>query len=255
MSGPGNLIHIVLDANVYIDAVSADNLQVLGDPLSFDDIPSLPPRRVHPCLHILGVIRDGGFAGQGPALEVSDHILAMVDQALTSMWWSEADTDEFLRPKSGTIEYYRADLDHPVAGIWSIEIPLEPFSADDEFDPATFRPGPAGPEIIDTAIVLDFIKLPAEELTELSQRTFTFPVNPEDGYIDGSIYLIAAHCPLPSGRHPHRLRRSHHKPDHSHFPRPLRLRKRRRHRAPQPHRGVEGGSPVRVRPTGLNTSV
>lgn len=105
-------------------------------------------------------------------------------------------TDDFLRLRTGTIRYYPAGLDHPVAGTWTIEIPLEPFSADDEFDPATFRPGSDGPELIETEIVLDFIELPADELAGLSRRTFEFPQRHEDGYIDGSIYLIAAHCPL-----------------------------------------------------------
>lgn len=105
-------------------------------------------------------------------------------------------TDDLLRLRIGTIRHYPAGLDHPVAGTWTIEIPLEPFSADDEYDPATFRPGSDGPELIETEIVLDFIGLPVDELTGLSRRTFEFPTYPEDGYIDGSIYLIAAHCPV-----------------------------------------------------------
>ncbi|MGH3391468.1 MAG: hypothetical protein ACRDOO_21575 [Actinomadura sp.] len=103
-------------------------------------------------------------------------------------------TDDFLRLRTGVIRHYPAGLDHPVAGTWTIQIPLEPFSAGDEFDPATFRPGSDGPELIETEIVLDFIELPADELAGLSRRTFEFPTKPEDGYIDGSIYLIAAHC-------------------------------------------------------------
>ncbi|MBE1531256.1 hypothetical protein [Actinomadura algeriensis] len=105
-------------------------------------------------------------------------------------------TDELLRLKPGTITYYAADLDSPVAGTWSIEIPLEPFSADDEYEPETFRPGQAGPELVETEFSLDFISLPTEHLTALSARTFTFPVNPEDGYIDGSIYLVGTHNPV-----------------------------------------------------------
>ncbi|GAA0582806.1 hypothetical protein [Actinomadura livida] len=105
-------------------------------------------------------------------------------------------TDDFLKLKPGTICYWPATLDHPVAGTWHITIPLEPFSADDEYEPATFRPGDGGPELVKTEISLDHIHLSATELTGLSQRTFTFPVNPEDGYIDGSIYLVASHCPV-----------------------------------------------------------
>ncbi|MFD6097396.1 hypothetical protein ACFVWN_23115 [Nocardiopsis flavescens] len=71
MNDGGSLLGVVLDANVYIDAVSGDNLTVLGDPLEFDGIPSLPPRRVHPSLHVLGVIRDGGILGRGSWRSVS----------------------------------------------------------------------------------------------------------------------------------------------------------------------------------------
>lgn len=105
-------------------------------------------------------------------------------------------TDEFLKPTPGTICYWPADLDHPVAGTWSITIPLAPFSADDEYEPATFRPGAGGPELVATEISLDHIEFPATEPASLTQRVFTFPARHEKGHIDGSIYLIAAHCPV-----------------------------------------------------------
>jgi hypothetical protein len=105
-------------------------------------------------------------------------------------------TDAFLQLRPGSIKYYPADLDSPVAGTWSITIPLAPFSADDRYEPTTFRPGTAGPELIETEIRLDFIELPAEDLAALSERTFAFPVNPEEGYIDGSVYLLATHAPV-----------------------------------------------------------
>ncbi|MFG2243903.1 hypothetical protein [Spirillospora sp. NPDC048823] len=105
-------------------------------------------------------------------------------------------TDEFLTPTPGTISYWPAGLDHPVAGTWSITIPLTPFSADDEYEPATFRPGASGPELVTTEISLDHIQLPATNPASLSRRVFTFPARHEEGHIDGSIYLIAAHCPV-----------------------------------------------------------
>ncbi|MFC9970289.1 hypothetical protein ACFVH6_05230 [Spirillospora sp. NPDC127200] len=105
-------------------------------------------------------------------------------------------TDDFLQPEPGSICYWPGDLDHPLAGTWNITIPLKPFSADDWRRPATFRPGPGGPELVTTEISLDDVRLPATDLEALSRRTFTFPVNPEDGYIDGSVYLVAAHCPV-----------------------------------------------------------
>jgi hypothetical protein len=49
---------IVADANVYVDAVVHDATKVLGDPPSLAHIPSLPPRTVHPALHLLGVVRE-----------------------------------------------------------------------------------------------------------------------------------------------------------------------------------------------------
>ncbi|MFI6517922.1 hypothetical protein ACIBF1_20365 [Spirillospora sp. NPDC050679] len=105
-------------------------------------------------------------------------------------------TDEILRVEPGIIRHWPAHLDHPVAGTWAITVPLRPFSADDEYEPATFRPGTGGPELVTTEISLDHVQLPATGLEALSRRAFTFPVNPEDGYIDGSIYLVATHCPV-----------------------------------------------------------
>ena len=47
-----------------------------------------------------------------------------------------------------------------------------------------------------TQIRLDFIEVPAEDLSELANCAFQFPVNPADGYIDGSIYLGGSHNPV-----------------------------------------------------------
>jgi hypothetical protein len=78
---------IVADANVYLDAVLHDNAKLLGDPPALGRVPSLPPRTVHPALHVLGVIRDATDTGVGPALAISDHILLMVVHALRSEGW------------------------------------------------------------------------------------------------------------------------------------------------------------------------
>ncbi|QNN56524.1 hypothetical protein H9K76_18600 [Diaphorobacter ruginosibacter] len=48
-------------------------------------------------------------------------------------------------------------------------------------------------ELIDTSIRLDGVELPSVMLRSLVARSFDFPVNPEDGYIDGSIYLAGMH--------------------------------------------------------------
>ncbi|GAA0965511.1 hypothetical protein [Actinocorallia libanotica] len=101
--------------------------------------------------------------------------------------------DEFLQPHTGVIIYYWAGLDHPVAGSWSIQIPLLPFSAEDEYEPSTFRPGTEGPTIVETEISLDFISLPGDHLTTLDRQIFSFPTAFQEGFIDGSIYLLATH--------------------------------------------------------------
>ena len=40
------------------------------------------------------------------------------------------------------------------------------------------------------------MELPSDRFEVLAGRTFTFPVNPEDGYIDGSIYIDHVHHPV-----------------------------------------------------------
>jgi hypothetical protein len=51
-------------------------------------------------------------------------------------------------------------------------------------------------DLIDTSIRLSGFSLPSLVLADLVGRTFTFPVNPVEGYIDGSIYLFSAHHPV-----------------------------------------------------------
>lgn len=79
-----HLVHVVLDANVYLDAFHSDNV---GAPIRIDLLPSLPPRRLHPAVHVLGEIYHGARRGAGPALHVSDHILAMVENRLHILKW------------------------------------------------------------------------------------------------------------------------------------------------------------------------
>jgi hypothetical protein len=63
---------------------------------------------------------------------------------------------------------------------YDIRINLQPFMLDDES--------------IKTAFCLDGVQLPEDKQAWVNQ-TFTFPVNPHDGYIDGSIYLLCVHNP------------------------------------------------------------
>lgn len=104
--------------------------------------------------------------------------------------------DEFLTPMPGSISYFGLDRGEPLAGTWRIEVPLRPFSADDEYDPTAYRAGVSGPVIVSTAVILEFIRLPAVDLGGLSRRHFRFPVNAQSGYIDGSLYLAASHHPV-----------------------------------------------------------
>lgn len=46
-----------------------------------------------------------------------------------------------------------------------------------------------------TEIQLEFIDFKINNLSELENRLFKFPKNPENGYIDGSIYFGGAHNP------------------------------------------------------------
>ena len=105
--------------------------------------------------------------------------------------------DDLLRLEPGTIVYHSPLRSGPDADTWSITVPLAPFSAEDRFDPGTFRPGTDGPDVISTAVRGEFIGLPGGDLDALSGRTFEFPASPyDDGYIDASIYLCGAHNPL-----------------------------------------------------------
>lgn len=64
----------------------------------------------------------------------------------------------------------------------SIEIPLAPFTLDGE--------------VVETAIHLGGVSLPTADVLKLAGRTFSFPVNPKTGYIDGSVYIQHAHHPV-----------------------------------------------------------
>ena len=73
-------------------------------------------------------------------------------------------------------------LDIPKTLFYKIEISLKPFIIEEE--------------TVETSIVLGFINLKISELKEVENRTFHFPINPEKGYIDSSIYLFDVHNPF-----------------------------------------------------------
>lgn len=102
--------------------------------------------------------------------------------------------DELLLPLDGVLHHIDVSREAD-GGTWTITIPLAPFSADDQYATA-WRAGTDGPEVVSTSIRLDSIELPGETVADLADRTFQFPVNPTAGYIDGSVYLAAAHNPV-----------------------------------------------------------
>jgi len=102
---------------------------------------------------------------------------------------------QLIKATPGEIVFFSRDVPAPSGGTWSILVPIEPFSADDEHS-TDWRAGAEGPYIVSTQIRLDFIEVPAEDLSGLANRAFQFPVNPADGYIDGSIYLCGSHNPV-----------------------------------------------------------
>ena len=73
-------------------------------------------------------------------------------------------------------------LNIPKTLFYKIEISLKPFII--------------GEETVETSIDLGFIDLKISELKEIENRTFHFPINPEKGYIDGSVYLFDVHNPF-----------------------------------------------------------
>lgn len=65
--------------------------------------------------------------------------------------------------------------------LYNINIPVSKFVLDGE--------------IVETAIRLDSISLP-ESLISCIGKTINFPLNPEEGYIGGSIFLKHSHNPI-----------------------------------------------------------
>ncbi len=72
-----------------------------------------------------------------------------------------------------------------VDGDVSIEIFLEPFEL--SFEDYS--------ENVNTSIRLDGIEI-SSSLNKLQGKKFDFPVNPDTGYIEGSIYFFSAHNPV-----------------------------------------------------------
>src|SRR5262245_34536093 len=80
---------------------------------------------------------------------------------------------EILVPSSASIRH--------IVDVFRIEIHLQPFTLDNE--------------AIATSFVFEGVHLP-RDTQAWAHRSFTFPRNPTDGYIDGSIYLRHVHNPV-----------------------------------------------------------
>lgn len=92
---------------------------------------------------------------------------------------------EFIKSKKAILNakiFKNEFLLMPATLFYSIEINLEEFQIDNQK--------------ITTSFYLDFIRLNIYNLKELENRSFEFPINPEIGFIDSSIYLFDVHNPI-----------------------------------------------------------
>jgi hypothetical protein len=51
-------------------------------------------------------------------------------------------------------------------------------------------------DLIETSIRLDGVEIHSVRLTDLLNKSYEFPINPLEGYIDGSMYIDGAHHPV-----------------------------------------------------------
>lgn len=89
-----------------------------------------------------------------------------------------------LLPQAGELRSVVFENEHvgiPRSVYFNISIPVAPFDFDGES--------------VETAVRLDLIDFGVADWRLLSDKLFVFPVNPTEGYIDGSMYLGHAHNP------------------------------------------------------------
>lgn len=92
---------------------------------------------------------------------------------------------DLIVPKEGKIDglIFENEYVHiPMTLFYSIEVELNTFEIDDE--------------VIDTSLILDFIIFDINDLKELENESFDFPIHPETGYIDSSVYILWTHHPV-----------------------------------------------------------
>jgi hypothetical protein len=92
---------------------------------------------------------------------------------------------ELLKQKNGRLDaviFKNSFLDIPETLFYTIEIELTDFFFENE--------------PIESEVILNFVRLDINRLKDLENKIFEFPINPVDGYIDGSIYLFDVHNPF-----------------------------------------------------------
>ena len=88
-------------------------------------------------------------------------------------------------PKGGKINgmiFENEFANIPMTLFYTMEVELEVFEIDNE--------------IIDTSFILDFIDFKINNLQQLENKTFDFPIYPKSGYIDASVYILWTHHPV-----------------------------------------------------------
>jgi hypothetical protein len=96
---------------------------------------------------------------------------------------------KILKPLEGTLNamiFENSLLNLPKTLFFKIEIPLQTIDMSKIAEDITNKN-------YQTSFQLDWIKLNIHSFQDLENKTFTFPINPAEGYIDGSIYLFDVH--------------------------------------------------------------
>ncbi len=92
---------------------------------------------------------------------------------------------DIIVPKGGKIDGLIFENDHvniPMTLFYSIEVELNTFEIDNE--------------VMNTSLILDFISFNINDLKELENRAFDFPIYPDTSYIDASVYILWTHHPV-----------------------------------------------------------
>src|SRR5688572_4069016 len=92
---------------------------------------------------------------------------------------------ELLESKAGRLDaliFKNSYLNIPETLFYKIQIDLKEFFFENRS--------------IETSLILDFVRFDISKIKELENKVFEYPINPVEGYIDGSIYLFGAHNPF-----------------------------------------------------------